>query len=1535
MNLQGIKNRIRKILAYTITAVLFVLISCFLILQMPPVQNFLIGKYLKSLTQVTGFKSSVKSFRMLWFDRLELEGVNIYDPDNNKMIGVDRLLVNFKLSHLITHDDIDIDGLYVEGAQVLLTKVNASDTSRYLNINVFIDRISEQYASSSTDTTARSPKINIGEATVVSSSFIYIDAEEDSIKTGFDYYHFALDVDEGQLDRFMIQGDTTEFNVKTLIVTDRQTQFGVKQLTTFFRICGKSMEYHGINLKAGESTVTDTVIFTYDKITDLSEFVNKVDIQASLRNCSIKPKDLAVFAPGVESLGQTVILNGHVNGKVNKFKYTDMDFEIGNSKLRGSLAMDGLPDIYETFIVLNLKNSTLSFPDIAFLLNDQAMAQLTPLGSVSLQGQFLGYPNDFVAKATIDSRLGKISSDINLKIDEADFDNSIYSGRLALVNFSLGRYLNDTTTFQQLNLNGRIKGSGFKTSNADFTLDGNVQSIGLNGYNYTNITTNARFASEFFSGALAINDPNLEFKAKGSIDLRQNRNRIKIQGSLDTAFLQNLKLADENIFLQSDLDVNMTGLELDSLVGTADLKNFNVKYQGEELSLKNIHINSQKNGKQRAILLESTILDAVLQGNFLFTDISLDAKIVLDEFLLNIRNNKQEIVTYYQNKIHRPKEYEAKFNVKVKKIDALATLMDLDLRVARNQSINGSFSSGRTSIFRIYAAIDSFHYAGTDFYGTDFEITASKISDSTNVLAMGYINSNQQVFGENFRTKNLLIEGIWNKDHIDFGVDAEQEGQNNSMRLKGAVNFKKDSTQISFLPSSLTLLERVWTFSPENQILFTNNEWSFENVVLMNSDQSLGLNGYLSSDSTKKIFFTINQFDLSALSALSGMKFMGTLNARTNLSNYYTTPSIENDIYVDSLVINDFLIGNITGKNLWNSNERRFNVNFLIDRLNSRIIDVGGFYDPSNNASPLNLTASLKDANLKIIEPFLSDFLSQWGGTISGEYKITGTPNEPEFNGEGEITNGQVMINYLKTQYRFKGNVVLGKNLLKLDRFELTDGLKNKATLNGEISHTNFTNTHINLSARYQNLQVLNTSLKDNELFYGSAYATGRVSIVGPVANLKISATARSEKNTRIYIPIGGSSSVTKKEFINFVSFSDSTFMKNLKKVSNNKIDLSGLTLDLNLDITPDAYCEIIFDQKVGDIIRGRGNGDLQLHLDTKGEFNMFGVFEFTEGFYNFTLYDIINKEFQIQKGSRITWFGDPYAGTLNINASYNQLASFGPILSDQSIASSPQIRRKYPVQVILKLDGPMLASSINFDIVAKDLPQNINVEGKPVRLDFEFNAFKSKLDEQELNRQVFSLIALRRFSPPDAFNTSGSLANSVSELFSNQLSNWMTQVDENLEVDVDLGSFDEEAFNSFQVRVSYSALNGRLRLTRDGTFNSQNTAGGSTNTNNASSLVGDWTVDYMLTADGKFRVKIYNRTNVNPITSSTGTQNTYTTGISLSYVQSFNEIKDLLRSSRNRRRREMEKEKEREKEREKTLPNKDALNKKESDGTD
>jgi len=1166
--------------------------------------------------------------------------------------------------------------------------------------------------------------------------------------------------------------------------------------------------------------------------------------------------------------------------------------------------MDGLPNINETFMVANLRNSVVDTRDLTFLFNQNTMRRMRPLGELQMNGQFLGYPTDFVANGNFMSSLGGIRSDINFKVNEKDIDHSVYSGNLSLDNFQLGTYLADST-FQRVTMQGHVRGKGITAATADFRLDGQVKEIGFKGYPYRNILTNARVAAERFDGFLQIDDPNLQMTATGSIDLSGGHNIIKVQASLDTAFFHNLKLTRDSVFLRADFSADISGLSLDSLEGTANVHNFQIDYNGETLELDSIVLDAERDDLKRRFSLKTSLADAEVTGKYYLSDMFDNLKTLSREFMLNIENNATATANYYQQKRGRPKSYQANFMLNLKNIGPLTRLLNQDLQVSPNTVIQGTFTSGYTSILRAYGGIDSLWYDGALFTDNELDLSASKISDSTAVLGVISITSAGQQYSPVFKSKDLLLEGVWSKNHIDFGLDADQDGQPNFIRLKGGIDFMSDSTVLVMEPSQLKMLEREWQFTDDNRTVIRGRNIEFHDVKLANSEQSVGVAGMLSDDPHKVLTITADDVDLSLLNVLTKKKFTGVLDAHVDISNFYSRPTVQNTVNIRDLTIDDFLVGDITGNNTWDTTRNTFVVNLAIDQQQARILNLLGEYDPKQNVSPLNLLARLEGANINLLEPFLGDILSKMAGTVSGDFRITGTLEQPLIAGEGDIADGQIMVNYLKTLYLFTGKLGLTPTSIYFKEIDITDTYRNKGKLSGAISHQNFNNMSIVLDASFDNLQVLNTTTKDNSLFFGQGYASGTMEMRGPLSNLRIYAAATTQPKTKIYIPVSGASSAEQKDFIKFDNFTDTTTIKSAVKVINKRVSLTGITFDLDLDVTPDAYCEIIFDVKAGDIIRGRGNGDIKIHVDSKGDFNMFGPFVFTEGRYNFTLYDIINKEFEIKPGSKITWMGDPYEGLMDIDASYNQLASLYSLFqtgSGTTEEANQQLKRKYPIQVLLMIDGPMLSPTINFDISAKDLPQVAGSGG--VNLDLLFNSFKAKLDEQELKRQVFSLIVLRRFSPPESFNTSGSVASSLSELLSNQLSYWMSQVDENLELDVDVASMDQNSFNTFQLRFSYTFLNGRLRVTGDGTYYNQSQVSQTQAT--PTNLAGDWTVDYKLTADGKLRVKMYSRTNINPI--PTAAQQTYmTTGASIVHTQSFDELRDLFKSSRKEQRREAE----------------------------
>lgn len=1503
MNLQVIKIRIlswiRRIFLYSLYLVLVFFVLGFGLLQVPPVQKSLLSFYTERISRVSGFETSFESVYLIWYDRLQISGLRILDPEKNTMIAADQLSVNFRISFLLDNNDINIDAATLKGADVNLVKLPESDTSRDLNINLFIKELSSGQKKSG----GKSPKINIGEIVVDQSHFSYNDPYRDSLSPLFDYHHFGLNLDDGLIQNFKVIGDTIQFNVNSLYAQDIQTQFEVKKLHTFFRISQSSMEFLNVDLDAGNSHVEDTIVFTYNNQRALNDFNNAVTIAASIKNTHIDPKDLSLFAPQAGKLTKVLHMDGLVTGKVKRLFVKNLNLLSGNTSIRGNLNMDGLPAINETFMNLNLRRTSIDINDLSFLFPENTFKRLKPLGQFQLSGSFTGFFNDFVANGSFDGDFGKIDSDVNLKINTDQPELSRYIGNIELSNFKLSTYLKDTTLLQSVSLKGHINGRGFTEETADFLLNGQISHFRIRNYDYKNITTNARFRSQFFDGSLSINDPNLKFNAEGSIDFRNNHDEVKIIAQLDTAQLHNIGLSRENFFIRSDLNIDSRGLKIDSIFGQAFLKNTIVNYKDQSLEIDTINVISSQLDKGRSLLLKSSLADINLHGEYYYSSLFNDLNFLFREFYLTIKNNKEELAQYYESKRRNTQEYNANFNIILRDINPIVRLTGADARISKNTRIEGKFTNGYTSIFNAYSEIDSVFYGDKLFANNIVEFNGSKVRDSTDILAMLTVLSENQFLSKGFNTENLLLEAIWNSDHIEVGMDLDQSGTNNYARTRTAIDFLEDTTRIAVLPSEFRALNEVWQVSQNNYATFSNNEWRIHQLELKNQEQSILVDGTISRDPNQSIDLQVIDLDLAFLNTISREKFSGVLNGSANARDLFKNLYVQNNIKVEALTINDFLIGDVNGINVWNRENQRFDIDFSIDRLKTKTVDLKGYYNPGTE-DPLQINAIFNKANLKIIEPLLQDIFSQMDGELSGTYKVGGNFLQPKIEGTGNVEGGQLMINYLKTLYRFNGELAMKPTQIIFNNFEIKDVLNNEASLDGFIAHKNFNQFRLNLDANFNRFQLLNTTSKDNSLFYGQGYGTGSANLFGPTSNLKISATARTERNTRIYIPMSTSESVERKDFINFVSFTDSlanaTLDQSPIKTSRKS---AGLTMDINLDITPDAYTEIIFDIKSGDIIRGRGNGDIKLQLDTKGDFFMFGAVEFTQGAYNFTLYDIINKEFDIQPGSRISWYGNPYEGVMDITASYRQMASLSPILPFQpgdDVFNNPQIRRKYPTEVVLKLEGQMLSPRINFDLKATELPDNIDANGRPVRLKFEFESFKSRVDEQELKRQVFSLIVLRRFSPPDAFSTSGTLYNSVSELLSNQLSYWLTQVDQNLEIDLDLGTLDQEAFNTFQLRLSYSFLNGRLRITRDGTFSNQYKPA-----DNISSITGDWTVDYLLTPDGKFKVKMYSRSNLNQINTTLANQAAITTGVSLLHTQNFNELRDLWRSAREKKQQE------------------------------
>ena len=1475
-DLKVIKNSVVKGIFWIVLGVFIFFILLAAAIQIPFFQTRLVKELSESVSDRIQFPVTIERVDLNWFDELKIRNLRILDRRQNLMIGVYDLLVDFDISTLVSVNQIKIDQATFTGANINLTKYSQEEE---INLGEFIKSIKSWL--NPEDQPAKRDFF-ISRVSFVSSKVRLNNIAKDSIYNGLDYHHFVLDSLNSEIANFKIRNDTIRLRINRLQAVEPRTSLHVKDFSTDFYFNNNVMAFRNLHLLAGESEIQDSLVFNYENPSALSSFRDSVHVVANFEKTNVASRDLKLFVPSLQHTDQRYILSGDFDGRIVAFDFSNVELEFGvESRLVGNINMEGLPVFQDTFIDASLKSSVISPTDLRPFIGNQLYLEAQKFGIIRLNSQFLGFPRDFVANGTFFTQLGTLNSDINLKIDETQ--SATYSGVLATDDFDLGSWSEKPEVFQKVALNGQIQGSGFTIEEADFELKAKVSSFGFYGYNYTNIETDARLARELFIGKLKIDDPNLQFSSDAYVDVRKNVDHIAVEATLDTANLKALNLFDKEATLSTYLDLDFTGLTIDEMVGFANLRNLYFTYEGQPLDIERLEIISQKKAEERRVSVIGDRFDLNAQGNFEFSDLFSDVNRLFYEYRLNLVNDQDGIEKYYRNKESQAhNKYRIDFTGMMKDINPILNLIEPNLSISENTPVEGYFRHGFTSILAANSEVETLNYKNNTLHHVTIDFNTSKVSDSTNVLAMAYLHSDEQIIGTLATTSDFSFEAVWNNDHIDFESRIQvKDYPDNKAMIGGQLEFQKDRSVLRFDNSDFQALNQQWRIAPDNQITISNGEFDFRSITLFHNQQSITINGLISHDSSKTLLVEFNDFQVNNLNPILKYELQGTLNANIEFQDLYDIPLINSGLNINDFQIGRFLVGDMTGRSSWNYLENYFDIGLNAVRDRQKIFDIKGTYTPySTETTQLNLLANLNQANLYLIEPFINKTFSDLEGHIDGNLTVAGSLKNPTLNGMVEITQGQFRVNYLNTIYNYRGPVQFTESSIGVTNGQLYDENGNSATINGGLLHSGFKNLALDLTGNLSNFMVLNTERDKGSLYYGTAIVSGDIQFEGPLDNFQVEATAVSEKGSRIFIPINENTDVEQKDYINFISFNDSVQI-GVDEPEIKKVKASGINLDFGLDITPDAYIEIIFDLQAGDIIRGRGNGHLNLLIDTQGDFNMFGEYIIQEGGYNFTLYNIINKEFDILPDSKISWYGDPYEGILDIQATYEQTADVSPLFANESETLATG---RYPAIVELDLQGRLLSPEIDFDIYL-DASQTVDPQ-----ITQRIQEIKS--DEQALNRQVFSLIVLRQFSPPDdlSLGQSSALSGSVSELLSNQLSYWFSQVDENLEIDVDLNGLDEEALNTFQLRLSYTFLDGRLRVTREGGFT--NTV---ENTSDFSSVAGDWTLEYLLSADGKFRAKMYNRNTYNSLSS--GIENTSTTsaGFSLIHTQTFNSLNELF----------------------------------------
>lgn len=1448
------------------------LIFLALALQVTSVQNWMVDKVTSYLNENSSFTTEIGRIRLSWWDALEIDNLTIRDQNDSLMIGAEKAHADFSLLSLIPPGDLVVDAVRLDRAAVNF--ITHEDDSA-MNINLWVNELGTLFGSK--DTTAKAPvNFSIGSIQLRETTFSLINLSADSVVSGFDYTNIRFREITANAENFQMKEGEIGINIKHLSGIERTSGLKIQELKTNLTYAPTFLELDQLNLKSEGSQIKNYLRMDLIGPQGFSDFINQVKLTLSMDETKIQLGDLRIFVPSLPEFEDEIYLSGEVTGTVADMKSDEFLIRLGEkTAIFGAFELDGLPDIDKTYINLSLKNSVISARDLAPYLTPNLEKEINKFNLIRLNADFTGLLTRFTTNGDFRTSIGNLDGRINYDLVKGV--PSVVS-RLQVQNLDLGILTENREFFQKVSLDGNVNIKGNSAENALIDLNAEISQIGINNYNFTKIKTDATYGLNLFRGNLSVDDPNLKAQATGYLNLNDLVDSVRMVVQLDTAFLDRINLVQTPSFISGRLDIDTKGIDLDDIQGIGRFSEIKIGYEDRFLDVGDFFFQSLFAGGTRTLSLNSDYLVAAASGQFNLEQMTRDLDILGRQYLSILLNEDQPIADLERN---FSETYNLDLNVRLQDVNPLIQLFQPDISLSKNTVLEGAFyQTPENTVFNFFTSIDTLTYQNNTALGTNIDFNTSKIINSADILASFYIYSKAQKVGPSLGFENLGLEAIWDQSNLDLEISLDQISTQSKARIAAETTFSTTGTEIHFQPSLLSVLDKAWDFDEDNQIRISKGEITLNKLQIANENQSLGVNGKISKNPEDILDLFFNNVGIDILNTLTTQEFLGTANGSFQIQNLLEKPSIEGDLSIDDTEINNFPIGNLYGSAKLQENELILDLENEIN--GQKKIDINGIL--GLEFQNLEMDAILTEANLVILEPFLSNYISRLDGTVTGNFQIRGTMDLPEVIGSGRIDQGKLRINFLNTSYTMNGSILFQPTQISFKDLILSDPVGNRATFIGGLNHTGFDDIFLDINSTLSNFQVLNTTAADNEVFYGTAFATGSLTVKGSTTNLDVTARATTQPNTRIYIPLTSSNTQYQEDFIQIINIQDTVRIQQLSE-DINRLAIENVRMNFILDITPDAFTQIIIDPKTEESLEARGRGALTMNVDTQGNFNLTGNYEITQGQYNFSLYNIVKKKFIIEPGGRITWFGDPYLGIMNLKAVYEENISLQPLLSSSSVSENSQMRRRYPLKVLMDLQGELLSPDIKFGFDFAEFPSSGDVQTT-------ISAFQNRLaaDEQEMNRQVFSVIMTRNLSPEGQFSGVSTISSSLGNLLSSQLNSFIGQVDKNLEINIDLANLDQNALETFQLSVAYTFLDGRLRVSRDGGFtDNQGNA-------SAASVIGDWQAEYLITDDGVYRLRVFNRNNYNTFTSLSLTQNVLTYGASLTQNVSFNSISELFK---------------------------------------
>lgn len=1447
--------------------ILFISIVFIFLIRSPWIQTYVAHLVASYYSAELGTEVEVESVKIYGLDYAEIIGLQIKDQKGDTLIYSPKFSGSVEMLSMRSKFAI-LEAINSDNARIKLQKYEGDSIT---NIQFLIDYFA------SDDTTESDFKLKINEINLSNLHFSFDNWNIEPIPYGMDYNHLDLRNVNGIVESLRTRNGVTTFSLDSITLQDK-SGFVLDHLNCYFLASDKKIKFEDLSIQTPHSNMDiKGLSFNYHDYGDLSDFVNAVVLKGNIQSSRLNMTDLSYFAPVFEGFENNIKIEGVLDGTVSNFNIKDLYLGLSATTFySGEIDIKGLPYANDALFYMDINNLQTSANDLrqfdyeAMGLEDGLAipTELDRLGIVKVQGTIDGFLDEFYTNLTVNSDAGMATANLQAGIDSVYTLN--YTGDVTTQDIALGDFLEDEG-IGSLTSEFSLKGRGVSLDKLETVVIGHLHNFNLYGYNYEQVDIQGDIFHKKFKGALDISDHNLDFSFNGTVDMNSSKPRYNFVAEVDKANFHELHLVDRpTASFKGRVEViNSTGNTLDNFKGRIVLDGAEYYENGTTYEFEKLELVSSQDSSHREIKIRSQFADVDMIGEYQLEE--------LDESLFALAHKVFPSLFKYRDDETIPNEI-FDLHITIKDLSALTAIFYPELEVAPYSQIGMKYDSD-FEVLELSAESDYFQYGDMRFVNFRIDTTQKFVIFDPFYTVDIYADS--AIFAPNVHFENLAVQSDLYNDDLHTKVSWHKEDSTYWGALESDIDVRSSSSMMFALHPSDIYHDKLglWSISKDAFVKIDSTSFKFDKFLATNNSQSVKILGTASEHPNDRLKLLVGQFNMNNLNAFltdTTTEMNGMMTATAYVTDVYHDMHYDAYCWIEDFKLNEYDIGDVEAIAGWNPLEERMEITgdiFSSPTESILTIDTGYYYIKKKEDN-LNFDISFNESDLAFANVFMPEGFSNLEGLLNGHLYVDGSTTEPLLSGLVNLHDAGLKIDMLNTSYYANGDVIIEPDMILLNGVPIKDKLGAKGFLNGSFFHQNFEKYSYDFYAGFNEpFLVMNTTYDMNPLYYGNAFATGDVSIAYDDYNeLEIVVNAKSEKGTDITLPLYGSEDIELQDFITFIS-NDTT-----QKEEEYDVDLEGIEMTLSMDITEEANIQLVFDDIVGDAMEGTGEGHIDMYIDQFYDFYMFGSYEVLEGSYLFTLKDLLNKKFEVEKGGTINWYGDPYEADIDLTAIYNLKTSLYDIMPENQRET---YRQKTDVECHMRLTDNLFNPILNFDI---GLPRS-DENAKTILANMVST-------EAEMNKQVFSLLLLNKFLPSE-YNTTGSssggtaaIGNTTSEMLSNQLSNMLSKFSDDFDIGFNYQPGDEVTSQEVALALSTQLFDDRLTITTNLGVSHQNAG------DNSNSLIGDVDVEYKINEEGNTRVHGFNRSNEYDITQE---ETTYTQGVGAFYQESFSTFPELL----------------------------------------